>query len=80
MSNVVNNAYSGAIILMHDGGGNRDEDVEALPQIIQALQNDGYTFVTLDELMAADDSIPSDIASGNATMPSDCVWPTELAA
>ena len=80
VSNVVSNAYSGAIILMHDGGGNRDEDVEALPQIIQALQNDGYTFVTLDELMAADDSIPSDIASGNATMPSDCVWPTELAA
>jgi peptidoglycan/xylan/chitin deacetylase (PgdA/CDA1 family) len=79
VSNVVNNAYSGAIVLMHDGGGNRDEDVAALPTIIQTLQGEGYTFVTLDELMAADDSIPDDIATGDATMPADCVWPTELA-
>ena len=35
--------------------------------------------MTLDELMAADDSIPDDIATGNATMPAGCVWPTELA-
>jgi len=79
VSNVVNNAYSGAIVLMHDGGGNRDEDLAALPSIIQTLQGEGYTFVTLDELMAADESIPDDIATGNATMPADCVWPTELA-
>jgi len=64
---------------MHDGGGNRDEDLTALPSIIQTLQGEGYTFVTLDELMAADDSIPDGIATGNATMPADCVWPTELA-
>lgn len=79
VSNVVNNAYPGAIVLMHDGGGNRDEDLTALPSIIQTLQGEGYTFVTLDELMAADDSIPDDIATGNATMPAGCVWPTELA-
>lgn len=79
VSNVVHNAYPGAIVLMHDGGGNRDEDLTALPSIIQALQGEGYTFVTLDELMAADDSIPNDIATGNATMPAGCVWPTELA-
>ena len=28
--------------------------------------------------MKSDSSIPEDIASGNATMPEGCVWPTEI--
>lgn len=71
--------FSGSIILMHDGGGDRSQDVEALPQIIENLQAQGYEFVTVTELMKSDSSIPSDIASGNATMPESCTWPTELA-
>ena len=35
------------VILMHDGGGNRSETVAALPQIITALQQRGFTFITL---------------------------------
>ncbi len=68
----------GSIILMHDGGGNRDQDLEALPQIIETLQQQGYSFVTIDELMQSDSTIPKDIATGNATMPADAVWPTEV--
>lgn len=79
VENCTANAYSGAIILMHDGGGNRDQDLEALPRIIEALQADGYEFVTIDELMKLSGEIPDDVCSGNATLPEGCVWPSELA-
>ena len=79
VSKSTNGAFSGAIILMHDGGGPRDQDVEALPQIIQALQSQGYEFVTVTDLMKSDSSIPQDIANGDAKMPDDCTWPTEIA-
>ena len=78
VANCTNGAYSGAIILMHDGGGKRDQDLEALPRIIENLQGRGYKFVTINELMAMDSRIPEDVASGNATMPEDSVWPTEM--
>ncbi|MCI2123745.1 MAG: polysaccharide deacetylase family protein [Olsenella sp.] len=78
VSNACDNVHSGSIILMHDGGGNRDQDVEALPQIIDTLKSQGYTFVTISELLASDDSIPSDIASCDETMPSDAIWPDDI--
>jgi cellulose synthase/poly-beta-1,6-N-acetylglucosamine synthase-like glycosyltransferase/peptidoglycan/xylan/chitin deacetylase (PgdA/CDA1 family) len=37
----------GAIIMMHDSGGNRSETVAALPQIITGLKARGYRFVTV---------------------------------
>jgi peptidoglycan/xylan/chitin deacetylase (PgdA/CDA1 family) len=47
---IVHNALSGlrpgAIILMHDGGGDRSETIAALPQIIQQIRAKGYGFVT----------------------------------
>ena len=78
VANSTKDVTSGSIILMHDGGGNRDQDVEALPQIIEKLQADGYEFVTVSELMKSDSSIPEDIANGDATMPDDSVWPTQI--
>lgn len=42
-------AYPGVVILMHDGGGNREESVQALPKIIKSYKKAGYRFVTLDE-------------------------------
>lgn len=78
VANCTNGAYPGAIVLMHDGGGNRDQDLEALPRILESLKAEGYRFVTLDELMAMDSRIPADVATGNAVMPEGSVWPTEL--
>ena len=49
---VLNNAHNGAIVLMHDGGGDRSQDVEALPRIIDDLKARGYTFATIDQLKA----------------------------
>ena len=42
---------SAHIVLLHDGGGNRENTVAALPQMIAHLRAEGYTFVTLSELM-----------------------------
>jgi len=47
---VIGAARPGAVILMHDGGGDRTQTVAALPKIIKELKAKGYTFVTLDEL------------------------------
>lgn len=70
---------NGSIILMHDGGGNRDQDVEALPRIIETLQDQGYELVTINELLSTDGRIPESVASGNATIPEGHVWASELA-
>jgi peptidoglycan/xylan/chitin deacetylase (PgdA/CDA1 family)/sulfur carrier protein ThiS len=49
---VIAGVHPGAVVLLHDGGGSRDETVKALPVIIEQLQAKGYTFVSLDELDA----------------------------
>jgi peptidoglycan/xylan/chitin deacetylase (PgdA/CDA1 family) len=69
----------GSIILMHDGGGEREQGIQALPQIIEKLQAKGYRFVTLDELFASDPEIPNDVCNSKVKMPDWAVWPTELA-
>jgi cellulose synthase/poly-beta-1,6-N-acetylglucosamine synthase-like glycosyltransferase/peptidoglycan/xylan/chitin deacetylase (PgdA/CDA1 family) len=38
---------NGAIIMMHDSGGDRSETVRALPRIITGLRGRGYRFVTI---------------------------------
>ncbi len=37
----------GAVVLLHDGGGNRSETVEALEQLIVRLSTQGYRFTTV---------------------------------
>jgi len=41
----------GSIILMHDGGGNRQPTVDALPVLIKALRDRGYQIVPVSELL-----------------------------
>ncbi len=53
---VLRRARSGTIILLHDGNGtkhgsDRSRTVAALPQIIESLKSQGYTFVTVPELL-----------------------------
>ncbi len=67
--------YNGAVILMHDGGGDRSCDVMALPTLIETFQNLGYQFVTMDELIAADPAIPAWVSSGDPSIPADAVIP-----
>jgi peptidoglycan-N-acetylglucosamine deacetylase len=44
---VVSAAFPGAVVGLHDGGGNRAQTVAALPQIITELEARGYTFVSI---------------------------------
>ena len=47
----VSGARPGAIILMHDAGGDRQETVDALPTIIRDLRARGYRLVTVPQLL-----------------------------
>jgi peptidoglycan/xylan/chitin deacetylase (PgdA/CDA1 family) len=50
----ISGGQPGAIILMHDGGGERSETVAALPRIITRLRQRGFKLVTVSQLVAAD--------------------------
>ncbi|HEU5413687.1 MAG TPA: glycosyltransferase [Candidatus Angelobacter sp.] len=41
----------GNIILLHDGGGNREATIQALPQIIDGLRSKGFKIVSVPELL-----------------------------
>lgn len=45
-------AEPGDILLMHDGGGDRSQTVQALRDALPRLREAGYRFVTVDELLA----------------------------
>lgn len=47
-------AKAGAIVLMHDAGGDRSETVAALPSIIAALRARNFKLVTVPRLLADD--------------------------
>jgi peptidoglycan/xylan/chitin deacetylase (PgdA/CDA1 family) len=52
--NALAGAHPGAIILMHDAGGNRTQTIRALPTIIRALRARGFQLVTVPRLLADD--------------------------
>ncbi|MFZ0091467.1 MAG: polysaccharide deacetylase family protein, partial [Solirubrobacteraceae bacterium] len=56
---VLAGARPGAIILMHDAGGNRSETIAALPRIIKGLRARGYKLVTVPRLLL-DNPAPRD--------------------
>lgn len=45
-------AQSSAVILFHDGGGNRQQTIEALPAVIDYYRSQGYRFSTVADAMA----------------------------
>jgi peptidoglycan/xylan/chitin deacetylase (PgdA/CDA1 family) len=51
---VLAGAKPGAIVLMHDGGGNRSQTLAALPAIVRGLRSKGYTLVTVPQLLLHD--------------------------
>jgi peptidoglycan/xylan/chitin deacetylase (PgdA/CDA1 family) len=56
---VLSGARPGAIILMHDAGGDRTQTIDALPKIIRGLRARGYQLVTVPRLLL-DDPPPRD--------------------
>lgn len=51
VSAVVSGAQPGAIMLLHDAGGNRVETIEALPKIVEDLRARGYKLVSVPKLI-----------------------------
>ncbi len=51
LKRVIEHQHHGNIILLHDGGGNREETIKALPLIIQYFKNNGYTFTTVADII-----------------------------
>jgi peptidoglycan/xylan/chitin deacetylase (PgdA/CDA1 family) len=49
---VVSQIKPGAIILMHDGGGFRQQSLDALTRILDYLKAHGYATVSIDQLLA----------------------------
>ena len=61
------------VVLLHDSGGNRDQTLAALPQIILSLKDKGYHFVTVSQLLhkTRDDVMPPLTSGGRFTRTSN---------
>jgi peptidoglycan-N-acetylglucosamine deacetylase len=62
-------AHPGAIVLMHDAGGNREETIAALPAIVRGLRARGLRPVTVPQLLLDDppppgQPIPTNLSGG----------------
>ncbi|MBF2063397.1 MAG: polysaccharide deacetylase family protein [Calothrix sp. C42_A2020_038] len=55
LGNVMRNSKPGGIVLMHDGGGDRQSTVQALPEMIKRFKQQGYQFVTIPEMLEIED-------------------------
>jgi peptidoglycan/xylan/chitin deacetylase (PgdA/CDA1 family) len=51
VQNVVSAVNPGAIVLMHDGGGDRTQTIAAVQRIVPELRRQGYRFVTVPRLL-----------------------------
>ncbi len=67
-----NDTQCGNIILMHDGGGNRQRTVEALPLIIEGARARGFQFVPVHQLMG------KTIADVMPSLPPNEFWSARL--
>ncbi len=54
VSDVLGGSKPGAVVIMHDGGGDRSQTVAALPAIIRGLRKRRYELVSLPELLKLD--------------------------
>lgn len=50
-NHIIQHARSGDIVLLHDGGGDREQTIQALKSILPALKQQGYQFVSVSELL-----------------------------
>jgi len=54
LARVLASVRPGAIVLLHDGGGDRSQTVLALPAIIRHIRAQGYRLVTVPQMIAED--------------------------
>lgn len=71
---------NGNIVVLTDNDTTVAQTVEALPQLIDALQQDGYTLVSLSELIKTDKNLADAVKLSVPSMPKDAVLPQVAAA
>jgi peptidoglycan/xylan/chitin deacetylase (PgdA/CDA1 family) len=54
LERVLAGVHPGAVVLLHDGGGDRSQTVVALPAIIRHLRAEGYRLVTVPQMLLED--------------------------
>ena len=80
VSNVVDNVTSGDIVLLTDSDETAEQTLEALPQIIDGLTQDGYKIVTLGKLIKTDDALSKKLMTvTKVKRPKGTVIPTQAA-
>lgn len=72
---VVGSAGNGSIVLLTDNSATADQTVEALPNIIDKLLENGYTLVTLSDLIATDEDLADLVKLDTAAMPENATLP-----
>ena len=72
---VASSAKNGNIVLLTDNDSTADQTVEALPQIIERLQQNGYTIVSLSELIKTDKDLAAAVSLDKVSMPKDAALP-----
>jgi peptidoglycan/xylan/chitin deacetylase (PgdA/CDA1 family) len=77
VNNVIRKAQPGGIVLMHDGGGNHWATVEALPEIIAKLREQGYKFVTIPELLEMSDPHEPEVVAKKQPADSPPLFPSK---
>ena len=76
VSNVTGSVRSGNIVLLTDSEATGAQTAEALGTLIDRLQADGFTIVTLSELVATDEDLAEELDISKVSMPEDAVLPT----
>lgn len=72
VQSVVSAIHPGAIVLMHDGGGDRSQTIAAVARIVPELRRQGYRFVTVPRMLLdnppeiADQGLPQGFNSNGA--------------
>ena len=81
VNNVVSGVANGDIVLLTDNESTSAQTAEALSGVIDGLQGEGYTLVTLSELIATDKDLAKELASPlKVSMPKDAALPTLASA
>ena len=75
VSNVMGSVRSGNIVLLTDSDACGAQLVEALPDLIDRLQEEGYELVTVSELIASDEDLAGAVDTAKVSMPEDASLP-----
>jgi cellulose synthase/poly-beta-1,6-N-acetylglucosamine synthase-like glycosyltransferase/peptidoglycan/xylan/chitin deacetylase (PgdA/CDA1 family) len=76
VSNSTPAAGQGAVVLMHDAGGNRSQTIAGLDQFIGRMQAQGYRFTTMTGALGAP-SADHPVAAGELWLGRSLVWATQ---